>query len=253
MATIFPFGEGKTEKVVFRFLIEKQFQGYSFRNFVSVGGRDNFRSEIPKTVQIDLGAGRDEIRILTFRDLDAAEQVDDVVQSFQDIVQELLEPWRLRPSVQQIRPNTIYKWEVSIAPGRSGLRLVLHIANHADPGLPVPLLNQTTDGYILRVGLTDQVLHRFARESKVGSTSDSLRTLITADIPGAIKQRGIAFDEDKDYLAAYLAATRFWVVKRTEEQARLVKIILERAWRYNQERFKQVFASWFAAIEEVVQ
>ncbi len=253
MATIFPFGEGKTEKVIFEFLVEKQFQRYSFHNFVSVGGKDNFRSKIPKTVQSDLEAGRDEIRILAFRDLDAGEQVDDVVQSFQDIVWKLLEPWELQPNVQQIHPNTIYKWEASIAQGRSGLRFVLHIANHADSSLPVPLQNQTTDGYILTVGLEEAILERFARKNKVKSTVDALKSLITEKIPETVRKEGIDFQEDKDYLAAYLAATRFWVVKRTEEQVRLVKIILDRAWKYNRNEFKKAFASWFAAIKEVVQ
>ncbi len=253
MVIIFPFGEGKTEKIVFEFLVNREFQSGSFRNFVSVGGKNSFKDKILKTVQGDLKAERDEIRIIAFRDLDAGEQVDGIVQSFQNIVWELLRPWMLRPKAQQIRLNTIYMWEAFTVPRRSGLRLVLHIANHENSNLPISLQNQTADGYILRLGLTDQVLSRFAQESKVSSNPNSLYELVTSAIPSAITHRGISFDEDKDYLAAYLTATRFWVVKRTEEKSLLVRIILEWAWKYNREHFNQVFASWYTAIKEVIR
>lgn len=253
MAVIFPFGEGKTERLVFKFLVEKYFSGYEFQEFISVGGKDNFRHEILKTVRSDLEAGRDEMRILAFRDLDEGEEMANVRQAFQDIVWSLLEPWGLRPEIQEVHPNSIYQWRARASTGQPGLQLVLHLANNTSLNLPVSLRNQTTDGYVLGVGLTDQVLRRFAQERKVNSDSDSLRELVIEAIPSTINRSGIVFDEDKDYLAAFLAAARFWVVRRTEEQARLIITILNRAWTYNREQFEQVFESWKLAIQEVLR
>jgi len=255
MPVIFPFGEGKTEKIIFDFLVEKWFSGYQFKTFKSVNGKTKFGKEILKTVQGDLLAGRDEVRILVFRDLDDGEDIDSVAKSFQDIVRSLLKlkSWNFEPN--EVRLNNIYKWECAaeLASGFAGLSFVLHIANHADGTLPNPLRNQTSDGYILKIALNNSVLGRFARENKVNTSPSILRRLIIEKIPEVISGEGINFDEDKDYLSAYLTASRFWVVKRTEKETRLIKIILERSWTHDRENFEQVFASWRTAIQEVVQ
>lgn len=250
MPVIFPFGEGETDKIVFEFLVDKWFRSYSFRNFVSVGGKSHFNNKISETVEGDLSAGRDEVRILVFRDLDNGEKIEDIVRSFQNIVWRLLTCWELKPDVEPLIENTIYRWEAPANTDFAGLRFVLHIANI---DIPVTLQNQTTDGYILKVALTEQVLNRFARETKVKSSYEVLFDLIIDRIPYVVNEKGISFDEDKDYLSAYLTATRFWVVKHTEEKARLVKIILDRALKYDKEGFNRVFKSWRIAIEEVIR
>ncbi len=249
MAVIFPFGEGKTEQVVFEFLRKNWFDQAKFRKFVSGGGKREFSSKIPGIVGT-LVPNR-EVRVIAFRDLDKDEQADEIGQSFQDLVEKLLKPWELKPKRQEVLTDTVYKWEVFAGPAQPGLRFVLHIAGSVDTA--VSLRNWTTDGYVLALGLKDRVLGRFAQESKVGSEVAILSDLITAAIPGIISQQGISFDEDKDYLAAYLVATRFWTVRRTEEQARLIRVILDRAWRYDREQVEQVFKSWRIAIEEVVR
>ncbi len=252
MPVIFPFGEGKTEKIVFDFLINKWFPENQFKKFISVGGKERFKEKILNTVQGDLSAGRDEIRILAFRDLDDGEKIDNVVKSFRDIVRSLLTQWNFNPVEQVVQQNTIYRWECTSQSERefAGLRFILHIANHSSGELPFPLRNQTSDGYILKISLSDHVLNHFARESKVKTSPDILRCLITDKIPKIIRDKGINFDEDKDYLSGYLTASRFWVVRRTEEKTRLIKIILERSWTHDRKNFEQVFASWWTAIKE---
>lgn len=113
--------------------------------------------------------------------------------------------------------------------------------------------NQTTDGYVLAVGFDKTVLGCFAQHKKVKSRFQTLRDLMANDLPQTIKQKGILFDEDKDFLAVYLCAVRFWVTCRTEEQARLIKIILDRAWSYSQSNIKQIFNTWLIAIQEAIQ
>lgn len=252
MSPIFPFGEGRTDQIVFDVL--KEHSGASsaqeFQPFIPVGGKNNFHSKIAETVSSELIPDR-EIRILIFRDLDEKESSADVAHSFRDLVWGLLAEWGLRPALQALNshPN-IY---VCAQPPRTrtpGLHLVLHIADlNSVPNLPMQLLNHTTDAYLLAVGLQDSVLERFAE--KINSNSQSLRTLITHTLPAAVQQESITFDQDKDYLAAYLCAVRFWVVHRTEEQARLARIILRRALSYGQGDVRTVFRSWIAAIEEV--
>ena len=250
MAVIYPFGEGATEKVVFEFLKTKLKDG-KFRQFNVVDGKHNFPNKIKSVVKSEVEAKRDDIRIVAFRDLDDGENINDILNSFQKIVHELLTSWGTNPGAEEIVPQSVYKWEVTKDKKHPEFKFVLHIAKI--DGLKISLRNQTTDAYILQLGLSEYVLKRFATESKVGSDYKIVRELITSSLPDLIAQNGITFDEDKDYLAAYLVATRFWVIKRTEEQARLIKIILERGWRHNREGFEEIFDSWIRAINEVIE
>lgn len=253
MAPVFPFGEGRTDGVVFDFLRRNFLPDQAFREFVSVNGKDNFRSRIEQTVQSEILPNR-EIRILVFRDLDAGESPPNVAQAFRDVAWGLLSGWDLRPEIHSYQhyPN-IYICTHPPSLTTPGLRLILHLADNGALNLPMALPNHTTDGYVLAVGFTDAVLERFAGKLQVNSNTLSLRKLITGLIPETVRQANIAFDKDKDYLAAYLCATRFWVIHRTEDQARLVWIILERAWKHDPNTMRQVFATWRAAIEEALQ
>ncbi|RMD65478.1 hypothetical protein D6833_02910 [Candidatus Parcubacteria bacterium] len=252
MPRIFAFGEGRTDQIVFEVLWEHSSASSAegFQQFISVRGKDNFRSKIAETVRSELVPNR-EVRVLVFRDLDSGEDPSNIMQSFRDLVWELLDEWGLQPGLQALNshPN-VYVCTQPPSERTPGLRLVLHIADlDAVPDLPVQLLNHTTDAYLLAIGLTEPVLNRFA--NRIGSTPQSLSRLITNALPSAMTQENIVFDQDKDYLAAYLCAVRFWVVHRTEEQARLARIILKRALKYGQEDVRTVFRSWIAAIEEV--
>ncbi len=165
---------------------------------------------------------------------------------------DLLSDWSLQPDIKPHPqyPN-IYVCAQPLSTTEPGLRLILHLANSSPLNLPANLRNDTTDGYILAAGLTDVVLERFA--IKVNSNAQDLRVLITSSIPQTIRQTHNAFDQDKDYLAAYLCATRFWAVHRTEDQARLVRIILDRIKKYDPDALQQIFAPWRAAIEEALK
>ena len=248
-ATIFPFGEGHTEAVVFKFLRQKWFSDVEFQKFVAVGGKGQFASKIPNQVRSELVSGK-EVRVIVFRDLDEGEDVQSIAQSFQSIVHRLLADWDLQPDQRSIAGN-VYFWEEPTTKEHPGLRFVLHIADNGH--LDLPLKNQTTDGYVLAIGLLPNVLERFAQESQVGSDSSTLSNLITRDVPKTIRDAKIGFEEDKDYLAAHLVASRFWVVKRTEDQSLLVQIILDRAWKYARNDMERVFRTWQVAIQEVLR
>ena len=260
---IFVFGEGSTDKVVFDFLKEKFFaqNADKFEPFVIVGGKTAFRSKILNGVQPDVESKRQNISILVFRDWDAGEELQDIRQSFEGIVHNLLASWTTSSLSKREFSEGFWKWEVSSNPPKHpGFRFVLHVANNAHLSLPITLCNRTTDGYILTSGLLDSVLERFAQEAGLttGLTNYCnpqavLRTLVIQAIPKTMQAKGMRFDEDKDFMAAYLVATRFWVVKRTEEKERLVKIILDRAIRYAQNEVEQIFASWIQAINEVLR
>jgi len=248
---VFPFGEGPTDKVVFEFLQGRFYPEREFQPFNAVRGKDNFRQKISEAVESEVIPGRD-VRILIFRDLDAGESSASVAQSFRDLIWNLLSLWNLRPNIQPSPGHSnIYICEQPGTQTTPGLRLVLHLADNSALSLPVPSSNHTTDGYILAAGLKNAVLDKFA--TQVDSDIHSLRKLITDSIPDTITQAHIAFDDYKDYLAAYLCSTRFWVIHRTEEQARLVRVILERAWKYDANSVRRVFCTWLAAIEEAIR
>ncbi|MBW1946423.1 MAG: hypothetical protein JRI33_00640 [Deltaproteobacteria bacterium] len=253
MALVFPFGEGPTDRVVVEFLQDNLFSIKEFREFVPVGGKNQFRSKIHDTVRSEILPNR-EIGILVFRDLDAGEYRANIAQAFGDLVGELLSAWNLRPNMKPLpqHPN-IFVCTQSRTMRNPGLRFVLHLADNGALNLPMNLLNHTTDGYVLATGLTSAVLERFAGTPHVNTTTQTLFHLITTSLPATVRHANIAFDQDKDYLAAYLCATRFWVTRRTEEQARLVRIVLDRAWRYEQNMVRRIFKTWLAAIEEATR
>jgi hypothetical protein len=220
---------------------------------VNVRGKNNFRSKIPNTLkpEFDPGEPGRYVRVLVFRDLDADEKRQDIVASFEGIACELLARWRLEPQLSPLDdwPN-IFTVDETPTEDRPGLRFVLHIAD--PPQLEdLDLKNVTTDCYVLALALQDPVLERFARD--ISSQNDALHILVTEKVPQTIIDQGITFDEDKDFLAAYLCAARFWTVKRTEEKERLLKIVLARARKYAHDEFWSIFASWRTAIEEVIR
>lgn len=255
MNKVFVFCEGPTDQVIYSAVRE----GLSrvqvpAEKPISVGGKTNFRPKILETVAPELTAGEpgSYIGVLVFRDQDAGEELLAIQDAFAWIARELLRQWKLQPEPAQVQPwPNLFRLDEPPTPERPGLRLVLHIAAPQFENLS--LRNLTTDGYVLALALQDEVLKRFAGESKVRSSSGILRELITHGVPGTISNCNIAFDEDKDYLAAYLCATRFWTVKRTEEKERLLRLILDRALKYTPAAFWCVLNSWKAAIEEVMQ
>lgn len=250
MAVIFPFGEGSTDRVVFDFLKSKIFPKTTFQNFVPVNGKDNFRTKIMQTLEGQI-IPNNNLCILVFRDVDAGESPEHIVHSFRDVVWDLLDDWNLRPEIQPHRdwPNVHICTQL---PSKTtpGLHLILHLADNSALDLPTTLQNHTTDGYVLATGLKEVVMKRFA--DKIHGNARHLHTLVTNSIPDMIRTNG-SYDQDKDYLAAYLCATRFWVIHRTEEQKRLVDIILKRAWKYQPDIIRQVFESWQVAVKEALR
>lgn len=256
MSEVYPFGEGPTDQVVFYTLKEalEKTHGLEFRgSFVSVGGKDRFREQVIDKLgpEFDAGEPGRYLRVLAFRDLDADEERQNILASFENIARELLVRWELEPQFSPLAdwPN-IFLIDQAPTDDRPGLRLVLHIADPPQLG-DLDLRNLTTDCYVLVLALQEPVLERFAQD--INSQSDTLHTLITQEMPQTISDQDITFDEDKDFLAAYLCASRFWTVRRTEEKERLLNVVLDRARKYAQGEFWSVFASWQTAIEEAIR
>jgi len=252
---LFVFGEGKTEEVVFTCLSRNRALPQQ-PHLVSVNGKTNFVSKILDKVEQNFAPGvpGQTVRILAFRDRDKGEQIDSICQSFEPIGNSL------RGEMLQFTPEQNFSNVLvsTIQPTQKhpGLRFVLHIA---DTPADIPeQLNQfaskTTDAYILSIALSSGVLSRFGQ--KVGIKpedrieSDIIKAKVLSELPQLFASNGIGFDTDKDYLAAYLIATRFWKINRTEREVRLVQVILDRAMKYATDVFEKTFASWMFAIEE---
>lgn len=257
---IFVYGEGPTEKIVLVRLVD-ELEG-NRAQVTGVGGKNKFVTRIIDDLESEFNPGVPDqyVRVLVFRDLDDGEKAENVRQSFSRIVRNLVHkerPWR---PVEAI-PNVSV---CSIPPDneRSGLRLVLHLAEkpRTSPGngtLNLPdFKDKTTDGYLLWMALTPNVLARFARDIRdIKVAPSTISRIVETEIPEMFRPSDadirIPFDSDKDYLSAYLVSTRFWKVKRTEAKERLAGIILDRAIKYAKDDFKTIMGSWMAAFEEV--
>lgn len=267
---LFVFGEGITEQVVFRKLAEFLNQsgqlsrpiitaGTPRPDLIAVGGKNNFKQVILDTVGLRTKALSERgVRLLVFRDRDQNEKEAALKQSFVDIVRSLVDQsqtnnsWKPHAEFTNISSLEITNRE---AQANSPLRLVLHLATNPlgeRPSAMPDFNDKTTDGYILQLALSSGVIGRFApKDVKVGT--HLLSQKITQEIPELFQQNGLPFDTDKDYLAAYLLTTRFWKTRRTEDKARLVEIILDRAVQHEPEAYQTAWASWIAAIKEVQQ
>ncbi len=245
---VFPFGEGRTEEVIFFNLLKKCLPHLQFENFQSVKGITNFNNEIERAVRADLNSNADDICILVFCDVDKGREPDDVIKRFCAIFKKLSPEWDGEPTKHSSYKN-IYFLKQAPSGDKKGLWLVLHLADVSDLKVPKNLKesNNTTDGYILAIGLEESVLNAFEEETGA-NTNGKLYELITKCVPSCFSNAGIIFEQDKDYLAAYLCASRFWVKHRTEDERHLTQAILGRAWKYNQEYFREVFASWIEAM-----
>ncbi len=253
MTIIFPFGEGKTEKIIFELLLERNRTIQNFREFSEVYGKSNFRNKIINTVKGQFTPNKNWC-ILVFRDVDHDEIIKDIVTSFNDIISVLIADWDINLSLQQhTKYSNIYMTEVTKSKERPGFRFVLHLADTTHLELPVSLRNNTSDGYVLALGLEDTVLTRFAQKARINTDLKSFRNLILSELPSKLETARINCNEDKDFLAAYLFASRFWVVHRNERHALLTNIILKRAAKYVPNLIERVFDTWLVAIEEAMR
>ena len=226
---IFVFGEGATEKTVWDKLQRELEQKESKieGTFHAVGGKGGFKEKMPNILTPEVTPGK-YVQVVVFRDVDKGEDIQQILQSFKRIAHNFLR----RPIELANHPNYSNVFVANVPPTESsaGMRLALHFAA-TPPQLPgavvdLGLCNQTTDTYVLALALLDSVLERFAQESK--TEKDILESKVVSEIPNLFQKNGICFDEDKDLLAAYLVATRFWTVKRTDQKERLVNIVLEK-------------------------
>jgi hypothetical protein len=252
---IFPFGEGSTDKIVFELLMEylnenEHLNEEEFDEFYPVDGIYKFAKEIKDTVEGDVKSNADDICILVFCDLDKGREHQDILNQFKDIMRGLLPGWNGNP-IKHTEYNNIYLFKQIPSEEMRGLRIVLHLANISGLGLPekIEASNNTTDGYVLALGLEDGVLGRFASKD-VRTTSDVLHGLITECLPNCFSAANIEFEQDKDFLAAYFCVTRFWVKHRTEQKRNLTEIIFERSKKYDKDKLKTIFSSWIEAIKK---
>jgi hypothetical protein len=247
---VFVFGEGKTEQTVLDNL--GKYLGAGGLEPTFVGGKNNFRNKMLIELEPEFKPGMPGhyVRVLVFRDVDRGETEADLCRSFGSIARQLIDT----PAQWRSVADAANVFAVDIRPTgeRPGLRLVLHLA--ATPpvtGLP-PVLpdfsDKTTDGYLLGLALSPGVVERFARDARVDATV--IVQKVTAELPQLFSQNRLPLETDKDYLAAYLVATRFWKVKRNEAKERLAGIILDRATKAAAQDFCTVMHSWLCAIKE---
>jgi hypothetical protein len=125
-------------------------------------------------------------------------------------------------------------------------RSVLHIA------LPQLISNlrfasDTIDGYTFALAMCDQVLQRFAYDARI--TSDVLKAKVLIEIPKLAAENGIEFNQAKDMLGVYMAMSRFFEKKGSEDKDKFTDIVISRAIKYANEDFQNIMRSLLAALQ----
>lgn len=247
---VFVFGEGKTEKTVLNSL--GKYMETRDLEITSVGGKNNFGNRMTVDLASEFRPGMPGryVRVLVFRDVDQAETETDLRRSFEGIARQLIDmPAQWRPLADAVNVSTL---DISPTGERPGLRLVLHLAatppRGGGPAVLPDFSDKTTDGYLLWLALAPGVVERFARDARVDA--GVIVQKVTTELPQLFAQNRIPFNTDKDYLAAYLAATRFWKVKRNEVKESLVGIIFDRAAQAAREDLGNIMNSWLCAVKE---
>lgn len=240
---LFVFGEGKTEEKIFSKIVPDP-----NIKLIPVGGKNKFNENMGNVLSSEFSPGDPSqvIRVLVFCDLDAGEKETEIKNKFERIAKRLTKRNRLNFKKHASFANVF----VLVSPSdgtKPGLRMVLHLANPSNShGLE--LVNQTSDGYILSLALKDEIIQRFAKDIHIDS--GKVLNKVVKEVPDLLKGNGIKLDQDKDYLGVFLAVTRFWRKKRTEDQQLLAGVILDRAKKYADEYFNAVMQSWQVAFQE---
>lgn len=192
-----------------------------------------------------------QLGIVIFRDRDGNETEEDIKQSFlngfRNLLTENVQPFQVFDAEKY--PNVYWSQHEERVEERNEnfkLTIVLHIACPQQlVDWERPFANSEIENYILAAGLTNQVLEQFADDCNL--TPDALRNKVLEEIPEVLLNNGIAVQQ-KDLLSAYMTASRFIFKKRSDDEKRFVRVLLERFKKYAGDRLEEVFGSILAAI-----
>lgn len=234
----FIFVEGRTEKRLLRRM------GCPDNLIIDCGGTPKIPIEIESILEPYLNNNY-SIKILIMRDRDNKETHDSIIQSFGSFFDYLLRESNVtHPSFQSHKD---FKNFYTMNSSNANFRVALHIA------APPPVENikkfasDTIDGYIFALAMMENVLQRFANEAKI--TPEVLRVKVLDKVPELAKQNGIEFNQAKDYLGVYMAMSKFFTVKRNEKDDVFSGIVVNRAKKYENDSFRDVFRSVQAALQ----
>lgn len=235
--SIYAFIEGVTEE---RLL--KQIGVSRSVTIINCHGKDKIPGKVEAILKAVLGT--QPIGILILRDRDHNETHGSIVQSFEDVINELL--LELKISNQSFKPHQKFKnlYEIDVPAANS--RVALHIA--APPSISgMEFVSDTIDGYILALAMKETVLERFAEKADIAP--EALRAKVIEEVPKLAKDNGINFDQAKDFLGVYMAMSRFFTNNRSEKDDVFSGVVVNRAKKRVTDEFQEIFRSIRTALE----
>lgn len=244
------FGEGKTEKILVNRLTDDKAADKIELNlsskpvFIGTGGKYHSIRKISEKLEPDLTPFQ-KVRCVILADRDSGDTIESIREKYENGFCQILEAsdYKADVSFQRLQGwNNILIFATE-PPDMPDLRVALHIAQ--TPPLPISedqiSDSATTDGYILAAALTERVIQRFAQ--KAGLTQEKLLEKVTREIPELMRRNGIVNLDAKDFISAYMTASRFLKIKRSEDESTFAGIVISRAIQREPEAVKKIFAS----------
>ncbi len=234
------FVEGETEKRI----LKKMIHDSSHLPFVFGGG--NGKTNLPNEIEkmLDGEIRKNSIFLLILRDRDDEEEYPDIIQSFERPINKLLNKEKI--SSNSFVPHKDFANLFLMDVPDINFRSVLHIAPPQFIS-SLKFASDTIDGYTFALAMCDQVLQRFASDAKI--TSDVLRDKVLIEVPKLATDNGIEFNQAKDMLGVYMAMSRFFEKKGSEDKDKFTDIVMSRAIKYANEDFQNIMRSLFAALK----
>lgn len=233
--TPYIFVEGKTEERLLRIM------GCTVQLKVC-GSKSKIRGKMQEALSGELG---DQLTgILILRDRDHDENTDSIVQSFEDVINNLL--LESKTSRQSFKAHQKFKNLYTLDIPTANSRIALHIA--APPNISdLEFASDTIDGYILYLAMDETVLERFAKNA--GIAPEALKAKVIEKVPKLAEDNGIKFEQAKDYLGVYMAMSKFLTIKRSEKEDVFSGIVINRAKKRARDKFQETFRSISTALE----
>lgn len=225
------FVEGETEAR----LLKKM--GCTIRPHVCRGS-PNMPDEIKKSLEDELE--NFPIGVLILRDRDHDETHNDIINSFEYVINNLLQKSDLSQQSFKQHPQfkNLYLYTMNVS--SIDFRAALHIA--APPPIDsIDFNSDTIDGYILALAMNKKVLMRFANDAKIDT--NVLRNKVLKEVPKLANDNGIKFDQAKDFLGVYMAMSKFLTKHRNEKEDVFSGIVADRAKKHDNEAFQEIFRS----------
>jgi len=245
------FVEGPTDKTI----IEKLTKEASLKAKIhKCKGKRNINSAINKIVidPLPYPPQPDEpTTILIFRDRDGGETQESICKSINDNLKNKINTSERIPPIQHQTYSNIYKFYYKDI----YLTTILHISERQ--GLSElkeyidEFSNAEIEDYILAGALEDRIISRFSieNESRCEFDQNIVKKMIVSELPLLLKEHGVN-PQQKDILSAYMFATRFLYIKRSDDEKCFISILMDRIIKHG--NHKEVFASIIEALEMAV-